>query len=210
MNPLPTTDLRSNLGTWAVPCCQLPAVGNFLHDAAPNEVFDPHFLGQNLETTYFDTPQFDLRKARIGKSRYLTLRIRCYASPGKPDVYALSAKTESEKWRLEITPGLAHSLLRGPGDIASALPAHLATRVTELGASENLVPVVTVHCRRYAVEDTTDRYTLDVDVHTDNDKDLPFAVMEFKSTDTDAHPQGLHNLDLRPIKISKFLWSTKV
>ena len=33
VKPLPAQDLRSNVGTWAVPVCQLPAVGSFLHDA---------------------------------------------------------------------------------------------------------------------------------------------------------------------------------
>src|SRR5438309_2103524 len=110
MTPLPAQDLRSNLGTWAVPVQLLPAVGNWMHDILPNESYDPHFHGQRLETTYLDTPAFALRKARLAGDRYLTLRIRCYEN-GQTRTYALSAKTEAEKWRQEITTGTAHGLL---------------------------------------------------------------------------------------------------
>ncbi len=111
--PLPAESLRKNLATWAVPTDLLPAVANVLHDLLPNEPFDPNFRGQALETTYFDTAAYDLRKARLSKSRYLTLRIRCYESPDGAYSYALSAKTESEKWRIELTPGHAELLLAG-------------------------------------------------------------------------------------------------
>ncbi len=90
------------------------------------------------------------------------------------------------------------------------LPAELLARLLELAADEFLVPCVTVGCRRYAVEDATDRFTLDVDVHTDNGKQLPAAVLEYKSTQQADPPSGLAALGLRPIKLSKFLWSTEV
>ena len=64
MPPLPATDLRSNLATWAVPVQLLPAVGNWMHDVLPNESYDPHFRGQKLETTYFDTQAFALPHRR--------------------------------------------------------------------------------------------------------------------------------------------------
>src|SRR2546430_1808841 len=112
MQPLPAEDLRRNLGTWAVADRLLPAVGNRLHDAWPNEPFDPHFEGQRLETTYLDTADFALRKARRSGRRYLTLRVRCYEQPrtGKK-TYALSAKTEGAKFRAEIAPAVAHAIL---------------------------------------------------------------------------------------------------
>jgi hypothetical protein len=206
MPSLPATTLRSNLGTWAVPTDRLPGLAAVLLEALPAEAYDPLFVGQNLETTYFDTIDFDLRKARAKKDRYLTLRIRCYGG----QTYALSAKTESEKWRLEIEPAHAELLLVGAAQPSADLPAHLRARLMELGA-ETLTPVVTVCCRRYAVENDRDRFTLDVAVHTDTGKCLPHGVLEFKSTDTDAGSPGrLPTLCLRPIKLSKFLWATEV
>ena len=176
----------------------------------PNEPFDPSFRGQALETTYFDTAAYALRKARLSKSRYLTLRIRCYKSPDGDYSYALSAKTESEKWRTELTSGRAELLLSGSATPAADLPAHLQARLTELGADE-LVPVVTVCCHRYAVEDDQDRLTLDCCVHTDRGKQLGYGVLEYKSTDPDATPPGrVTRLGLRPLKLSKFLWATEV
>jgi hypothetical protein len=201
--------MRQNLATWAVPACQLPAVAHVLHDILPNEVYDPHFQGQHLETTYFDTERFALRKARRREDRYLTLRIRCYEEPGGSEVYAISAKTEQEKWRLEIEPAVAHLLLAGNEDLAGLLPANLLARLQELSGGIPVVPIVTVYCRRYAVEDAEDRFTLDVDVTTDTDKELPFGVLEFKSTDPGAGvPASLALLGLRPLKLSKFLWAT--
>src|SRR5947209_8762112 len=135
MKLLPATDLRSNLGTWAVPLALLPAVGNWMHDALPNEAFDPHFQGQLLETTYFDTPRFALRRARAARQRYLTLRIRCYGA-GESETYALSAKTETEKWRVEIAPERAHALLHEDAELAAQLPGHLRARLEEFAAGE--------------------------------------------------------------------------
>lgn len=208
--PLPAESLRKNLATWAVPTDMLPAVANVLHDLLPNEPFDPNFRGQALETTYFDTAAYDLRKARLLKGRYLTLRIRCYESPDGDYTYALSAKTESEKYRAELTPGHAELLLAGGASPVADLPAHLRARLTELGADE-LMPVVTVCCRRYAVEDDQDRLTLDCCVYTDRAKHLGYGVLEYKSTNPDATPPGrLTRLGLRPLKLSKFLWATEV
>src|SRR5260370_18506047 len=89
-------------------------------EALPLETFDGGFQGQDLETTYFDTRDFALRKARNRGSKYLTLRIRCYQSS---DTYALSAKTEDAKYRVVLdsqTPGfLLH------GNIIPRFPALL-------------------------------------------------------------------------------------
>jgi hypothetical protein len=173
----------------------------------PAEVFDPQFHGQALETTYFDSPDYDLRKARRAKQRYITIRLRCY---GDDEAYALSAKTESEKWRQELDPATAHQLLADASQLPGLLPAHLRARLTELGANE-LVPVVTACCHRYAVEDDQDRLTLDCCVHTDRGKQLGYGVLEFKSTQPDKTPTGrLSKLGLRPLKLSKFLWATDV
>src|SRR5262245_50136118 len=109
MDNLP--DLRTNLGTWAVNNHDLPALGKVLTDLYSAESFDPDFRGQDLETTYFDTPGFDLWKARQKGDRYLTLRLRCYASPGQSDFYALSVKTEDQKFRLPIPDEVADILL---------------------------------------------------------------------------------------------------
>jgi hypothetical protein len=213
MQPLPAHDLRSNLGTWAVGPTDAVAVAAALLEALPREGFDPDFRGQELETTYFDTAGFDLRRARRRGDRYLTLRIRCYQAAGQEERYALSVKTESEKFRLELAPGQADDLLRaglGPGPaFAGLLPAHLLARLDELAGAGRLLPVVTVRARRYAVEDAQDRLTLDAGVTTDTGKCLPCGVLEFKSTDAGASPPGrLPTLGLRPIKLSKFLWAT--
>ena len=85
---LPATDLRSNVGTWAVPSCQLPALTHQMLDVLAPEKFDPDFYGQYLETTYFDTKSFKLRKARVKGSKYVTIRIRCYARGYTQGAYA--------------------------------------------------------------------------------------------------------------------------
>src|SRR5258707_10404976 len=99
MPAFPALDLRSNLGTWSVSANLVPAVARAMTEAWPLETFDSGFQGQDLETTYFDTRDFALRKARNRGSKYLTLRIRCYQSS---DAYALSAKTEDAKYRLVL------------------------------------------------------------------------------------------------------------
>jgi hypothetical protein len=79
-----------------------------------------------------------------------------------------------------------------------------------VGADE-LVPVVTVCCHRYAVEDDQDRLTLDCCVRTDRDKQLSYGVLAYKSTQPDETTRGrLIGLRLRPLKLSKFLSATEV
>jgi hypothetical protein len=206
---LPAPPLRTNRATWAVPIGRLPAVSHVLHDVLPNEPYDPHWQGQDLWTTYLDTPGFALRRARRKGDRYLTLRLRCY----RGETYALSAKTEGAKWRREVAPAQAEAILAGadPTWPDALLPAHLQARLLDLADGADLGPVAAVCCRRYAVEDDQDRLTLDVDVRTDAGKALPFAVLEFKSADPDAGPPSLlGGLCLWPIKLSKFLWATEV
>lgn len=202
--------LRRNIATWAVAAVQLPSVAHFLHDALPNEAWDPHFLGQDLETIYFDTRDFTLRRIRRQGDRYLTLRLRCYqAVQGGPEVYAMSGKTEAEKWRQEIDPGTAHAIQDNPGLIAGWLPPNLLARYQGLIGEEPLLGVVSVCCRRFAVEDDRERYTLDVGIHTDTGKRLPSAVLEYKSADPGSlTPAPLAAIGLRPLKLSKFLWAT--
>jgi hypothetical protein len=205
MNDFTASDLRCNIASWAVPGRCVPAVVARLTDLLPREVFDPDFEGQLLRTTYFDTPQFDLRKARHQGRKYLTLRIRQYPH----DIFALSAKTEDEKWRQALAPDVAAILLHGGQGFGRLLPGHLLARAQELTGGAPLVPVVAVQACRYAVEDARDRLTLDVDVSTDTGKCLESAVLEFKSTDSHTSPPGrLLALNLRPIKLSKFLWAT--
>jgi hypothetical protein len=191
----------------------VPAVAYCLPHLAPTEEFDPTFAGQPLRTTYFDTLSLDLRKARRRGQRYLTLRLRRYAGNDLTGaVWAVSAKTEAEKWRQEVGSATAESLL-GPYPSSTwytLLPAHLAARLEELAGAGALQVAAQVCCRRYAVENAQDRWTLDVGVHTDAGKCLPFAVLEFKSTQADAAPPGnLAALGLRPLKLSKFLWATE-
>src|SRR5579872_5660934 len=100
MNPLPATNPRGNLGTWAVPGCQVPAVAGMMLATYPAEPFDPGFRGQRLCTTYFDTAKLHLRQARRQGTHYLTLRMRHYQPSG---AFALSAKTESEKIRVDVS-----------------------------------------------------------------------------------------------------------
>jgi hypothetical protein len=220
--PLPAPPLRTNVGTWAVPICSLPAVAHFLHDVLSNEPWDPHFWGQALETTYFDTPGRALRSARQKGERYLTLRLRCYDAPDQPALYAISAKTESEKWREEVSEADAQAVLDRPGRLADFLPAPLLARFLALAEGE-LQAAVAVCCRRYAVEGDEDRYTLDVGVETDLGKCLPHAVLERKCAGpapgvagaagppplAPGPPAALRALRLRPIKLSKFLWATR-
>jgi hypothetical protein len=207
MLPLPAPDLRRNVATWAVPAARVAAVAAVMLEALPREAFDPAFAGQRLETTYFDTRGFRLRKARRRGDRYLTLRLRCYPNRGA----ALSAKTESVKFRQDIDPATVRALLQGDVglDDLAVLPADLAVRLLELVQADPLFPVATVCATRYAVEDDVHRLTLDTHVYTDTGKSLPAAVLEQKSADRDAGPlDGITALGLRPIKLSKFLWST--
>jgi hypothetical protein len=205
--PLPAPDIRSNLGTWAVPTCLLPAVAGVMLRHYDPEPFDPDFNGQGLETIYFDTKDFALRKARAKGNKYLVLRVRCYQPS---DAYALSAKTEGQKFRMPISSGLAEQFLNGNlWALSRQLPPDFQARLLELVGEEPLTPMVKVNCQRYAVEDDKDRLTLDVDVDTDTGRCLPAGILEFKSTDkSNEPPDHLGSLNLRPIKISKFLWAT--
>jgi hypothetical protein len=222
MNDLPVTDLRSNVGTWAVPNWRVPALAKQMLDALQTEQYDPEFAGQYLQTTYFDTRNFDLRKARLGRDRYIVIRIRCYApSEGMPtqtrgpsseypeSVYAISAKTEDKKFRQMIGSDLAEYLLHGRLDISAVsgiIPSDLIGRLADIAQGEPLVPVVTIGFNRYAVEDGIHRLTLDLDIRADNGREFPSHVLEQKSTNPDAAP--LIALAIRPIKLSKFLWAT--
>jgi hypothetical protein len=192
----------------------VPAVAYCLPHLAPTEAFDPAFQGQALETTYFDTRGLDLRKARHRGDRYLTLRLRCYLTAAGDELYALSAKTEGQKWRQEIGAADAEPIARGAYLTwpETFLPPDLLARLQELaGPGHDLVPAARVGCRRFAVENEQDRFTLDVGVHTDTGKGLPFGVLEYKSTDGGSAPPGsLSALAIRPLKLSKFLWATEV
>jgi hypothetical protein len=212
MDPLPAPDLRANVATWAVPGRRLPAVGCLLPQLLPAEQFDPSFLGQHLRTAYFDTQGLALRRARRRGGQYLTLRLRCYQAEGRTEGYALSAKTEADKWRTELDADTAAAVLASPAlFLPTLLPVNLLARLNGLAGEEALMVAAVVRCTRYAVEDATDRLTLDVDVSTDAGKGLPFGVLEFKCTDPTAPlPRSLQGLGLRPLKLSKFLWATEV
>jgi hypothetical protein len=209
MPPIPATDLRTQQGTWIVPVHAIPSVAQLMLDTLPKEQYDPAFQGQELETSYFDDANYTLRKARVKKDRYITVRLRCYDAPGRPDVYAISAKTDSEKWRQEIPSAAAEAILAGSLAIESQLPPHLAARLVELD-SEPLRPVVCVHCHRFAVEDDTDRLTLDLHVNTDRRAELACGVLEYKADNNVAIMNAIEALGLAPLKLSKFLWATRV
>src|SRR5260370_16315585 len=134
-------------------------------EALPLETFDSGFQGQDLETTYFDTRDFALRKARNRGGKYLTLRIRCY---GPSDSYALSAKTEDAKYRVVLDSQTADFLLDGNMSVglAALLPGDLLARLADLAQDKPLVPVTTICFRRYAVENDRDRLTSDTALHT--------------------------------------------
>ncbi len=214
MTALPTQDLRTNVGTWAVRDWQIPSLAYALTQALPVEKFDPSFQGQHLETTYFDTTDFKLRKARVKGDRYLTLRVRCYQPSGQPasQMYALSAKTEFGKYRLTLESNIAEQILVNgfQQQFWNQLPSDLIARLMDLAGEDVPVPVVTVCFQRYAVESDTDRLTLDIDVDTDHGKQLPFNVLEYKTASGDRlRAAGQPEVaTLRPIKLSKFLWST--
>ncbi len=205
--PLPAADLRTNRATWAVARAALPAVGAAMSAALPAEPFDSAFHGQRLITTYLDTPRLALRRARARGRRYLTLRLRHYHPSG---LFALSAKTEADKVRVEVGSMAARAVLGGDRDaLADLLPGDVLARLAELAGDDELVPVAEVYCHRFAREDDRDRLTLDAGVRTDTGLALPFAVLEFKSADADAPPPPFAAaLALRPAKVSKFLWST--
>jgi hypothetical protein len=205
------TQLRKNIATWAVCPFQIPAVAHFMHDALPNEKFDPHFLGQRLCTTYFDTSKLELRKNRSTHDTYITLRVRSYAAPGLPaKTFAASAKTEAEKFRTEISQEQAIQSIRDQSVWSHILPGHLYARLLEVSHEQELKPVVQIFCQRYAIEDDTDRFTLDVQIRTDTERQLPIGVLEYKSAAGKSQWQALDNIGLHHIKLSKFLWATEI
>ena len=117
--------------------------------------------------------------------------------------------SEDAKFRVAISSTNADAILAGDfKTIAKLLPGDLLARLLELADSTPVKPVVCVQCRRYAVENVQDRLTLDCNIRTDTGKAMPHAVLEFKSTAPDEPP--LAALQLRPIKLSKFLWATGV
>jgi hypothetical protein len=212
---LPTTDLRQNVLTLAIPNDRLPAVAGVMRRILPAEEFDPGFEGQYLQTSYFDTRDFQLRKARLHADKYCTIRIRYYVPAERPGLhpprgaYALAAKTEKEKYRQEIEPDLAEILIRRGFPDYGPFPGHLRARLIELTGGDRLIPLVTVCFTRYAVEDETDRITVDCDIRTSNGKVFPTNVLENKTTSRPAEPRPeLLALGCAPIKLSKFLWAT--
>jgi hypothetical protein len=220
MKALPATDLRQNVLTLAIPTDQLPAVGYAMRALLPAEDYDTAFQGQYLQTTYFDTSRFTLRKARLKKDKYLTVRIRSYAPTQQPGAsypegsYALSLKTEQGKYRVEISPALAEDLLRHRSAITNPaelnyLPADLLARWLDLVDDQPLRPVVTVCFTRYAVESSTDRITLDTTILTNTGKCFPSNVLEVKSSSKPYEPlPEVARWNFPSIKLSKFLWAT--
>lgn len=197
---LPTEDMRRNVGTWAVPGWQLPAVTRRMLDALPAEPFDPHFFGQKLRTTYLDTADLDLRRARKRGIRYLTLRVRSY--PG--EIYALSAKTALGKFRVELNR--IDGLICLAGGVIDYLPGDLAAQLLAMIDDQPLIPAVEVCFHRYAVENETDRLTLDAHVVASTGRRYPACVLEQKSTVGNSAPL-IRAIPLARIKLSKFLWS---
>jgi inorganic triphosphatase YgiF len=210
---IPNTWNRVNLGKWAVPMAQLPMVAAGML-ATPSLVFDPYdrqFRGQQQRTTYFDTPSLDLLKNRQDSDQYLTLRVRCYEGQDG-ETYVLSVKTENLKWRQEIEESLADSLITATSDIAplviDLIPSEALTRLITLTSGQPLRPVLCIEYRRYAIEDSESRLTLDVGICADNGKHLHCGILEWKSVNEDADlPTNLQAMPLRPIKLSKFLWA---
>ncbi len=200
--------LPNNLCKYAVSSCQLPALGHFMHDFLPNEPYDPHFFGQHVHTTYFDTEKLALRSARKQGEKYATVRIREYPN----ETCMLQIKTNDEKIRVEC-PSTAMALANGftVDQLASmlSLPGAIVALLMELAGEGELMPIVTVKYNRYAIESLSQRITLDVDVHTDTGKCLPFHVLEIKGREDADEPRIMEALGLRPIKLSKFLWATK-
>lgn len=213
MPQLPSQALVSNRATWGVPDNRLPALGSVMHDLLPNESYDPRFVGQDISTDYFDSPRRELIRARRKSRHYLTLRLRQYSPPdGQPNAWALSAKCDLGKWRQQISAQEAHLIRTNqmPDWAETYLPANLLARLQGLVVdSANLVVCVNVRCRRYAVEDASQRFTLDVGLRTDLGKKYGCSVLEFKSVQEDAPvPSNLQRLSLRPLKLSKFRWAT--
>jgi hypothetical protein len=218
MQALPATDLRTNVLTLAIPNERLAGVGSLMRALLPAEEYDPDFQGQDLQTTYLDTPTLALRKARLRKDKYCTARIRCYApgrQPGRnyPEgSYALSIKTEAGKWRTALPSAVAEDALSKPNAIhvlRAYVPGDLLARLFDLCGAEPLLPAVTVCFTRYAVESSTDRLTLDCGIITSNGKIFPTNVLEVKTNSKPYEPPAeVTRWGFSPIKVSKFLWAT--
>ena len=209
MASVPANDLRSNAGTWAIPNCQLPKIANLMLKWLKPEPFDLKFLGQNLCTYYYDTLAFDLRKARLKKKKYCTIRIRSYDEQS----FAFSIKTEDTKFRKPISKSQYSSLMPGIDDPVTALdflPGDLLSRVLDLSGGQPLVQAVEVKFTRYATEDANNRLTLDIDIRTNTGKSFPVnGILENKTTDSTGQPMPeVLALKYAPVKLSKFLWST--
>jgi hypothetical protein len=179
------------------------------------EKYDPDFQGQYLQTTYFDTKAFSLRKARLKGQKYVTLRIRCYAlsagagSSYPEGSYAISAKTETQKYRQQIDSRYAEGLLYSgiqPASLVGIMQPDIIARISDLSRGETLQPVATICFNRFAAEDDKHRLTLDIDIKSDTGWCYASHVLEQKSTDKNTPP--LLTSPLRPIKLSKFLWVT--
>ena len=215
---LPATDLRTNVLTLAVPGERLAGVGYMMRALLPAEDYDPDFRGQYLQTTYLDTSDLALRKARLNKNKYSTVRIRCYAANPQPGrnvpegSYALSIKTEAGKWRTALDSWVAEDALGKPNaiDVLRAhIPGDLLARLFDLCGDEPLLPAVTVCFTRYAVESSTDRLTLDCGIVTSNGKIFPTNVLEVKTNSKPYEPPPeVLAWHFSPIKVSKFLWAT--
>jgi hypothetical protein len=206
MDTVPAADLRTNIGTWAVPDRAIPDLACRMTATLKREAFDPDFRGQELTTVYFDTRNLDLQRARLRKSQYAVVRIRCYKPGG---TYALSLKTQSEKFRVEIASAVAETFLTAGMDPAlwqEYFPAHLYARLVDLTGLLAIFPTAVIHFTRYAVEDEVDRLTLDIGIRSHVGKVFPCAgVLEFKSTNPASVPELVDGL--QPIRLSKFLWA---
>lgn len=200
--------IRPTGGKYAVPTEQLPWVAKLMLNVPglSLEKYDPLFQGQVLHTYYLDTPEFDLRKARAEKEIYITLRVRCYHSFLGKD-YALDAKTDKGKWKGVLSEEQAQGLIDNTLVVQGLLPGDLQAKLLSI-TQESLLPVVKIHSKRYAVENEVDRITLDTNVYSDTGKILPCSVLEWKSMGGDPAPLAVKNAGLRPMKMSKYLWST--
>jgi hypothetical protein len=192
----------------------LPAVAQRMLDALPPEPFDPGFFGQDIKTHYFDTRGLALWKRRARKDQYLTLRLRCYHGVERDEAYAVSAKTERAKVRVDVDADTATALLGGSTIVPllqRILPAEMVARMMAYLDEEPLRVAACVSARRYATEDGARRLTLDTDVRTNAGKTMPYGVLEFKASDKGAAAPGslLVLPGLSIAKLSKFLWSLR-
>jgi hypothetical protein len=217
---LPANDLRSNAGTWAIPNCQLPRIAQRMTSWLAKEQFDPGFDGQELCTYYFDTLNFDLRKARLKNDKYCTVRLRTYQPGGQAngtaeseEAYALSIKTLDQKFRKPLSRAQALTFMPGIADPAvdlDFLPGDLLARLLDVSGGKPLIQAVEVRFRRYAVEDKVNRLTLDIDIKTNTGKSFPgTGILENKTTRPDRQPMPeILALGYAPVRLSKFLWAT--